>query len=125
NLPLLEGDARLAEWVDRAMRDARGDGLVQMLLIRPFSSQDEARVQAARDAWRTADPANLASLRDDDATVGDVFETANGSSRLMIHFGDLLLATLDAVERHPPDPGLAKVLLNKELPSVRAYALSL
>lgn len=125
NLPLLEGDTRLAEWVDRATRDARGDGLVQMLLIRPFSPQDEARVQAARDAWRAADPANLASLGDDDATVGDVLETANGSSRLTIHFGDLLLATLDAVERHPPDPGLAKVLLDKELPSARAYALSL
>ena len=71
NLPLLEGDARLAEWVDRASRDVGGDGLVHMLLIRPFSPRDEARVQAARDAWRDADRANLAPLRDDDAAIGD------------------------------------------------------
>lgn len=125
NLPLLEGDARLVEWVGRASRDMRGDQLVHMLLIRPFSPQDEARVQGMRDAWRDADPANLASLRDDDAAIGALLETASERSRLNVYVGDLLLATLDAVERHPPDSQLEKVLLDKQMPSARAYALSL
>ncbi len=125
NLPLLEGDARLAEWVDRASRDVGGDGLVHMLLIRPFSPREEARVQAVRDAWRDADRANLAPLRDDDAAIGDVLETATDRSRLDLHFGELLLATLDAVERHPPDPKLSTMLFDDETPGARAYALSL
>lgn len=126
DLPLLEGDARLVEWVGRASRDVGGDGLVHMLLIRPFSPRDEARAEAARRAWRDAEPNNLAPLRDDDAAVGDLLGTAKDGSRLDLHIGELLLATLDAVERHPPNPRLARALFDDdETPSARAYALSL
>ncbi len=125
NLPLLEGDARLAEWVDRASRDVGGDGLVYMLLIRPFSPRDEVRVEAARQAWRDAEPTNLAPLRDDDAAVGGVLATAKDDSRLDTHIGELLWAALDAVERHPPDPKFARALFDDETPCARAYALAL
>lgn len=124
-LPRLAGDARLAAWTARAAHEAQGDPFVLSLLIRPFSPGDDPRRRAVRDALQLADPANLAAFPDDEAQVVVRLAEAGEGSRFDLHYGALLRATLDAVERHPPGARHARWLLNDDTPTLRAYAILL
>ena len=124
-LPRLVGDAKLADWLERATREGRDDAFVHSLLVRAFLPEDDARRSTVRDAWRSLDPANLSMWPDDDSGVAETLAAAGEGRRLDLYFGLLLNAMLDAVERHPPNARQRRWLLNEETPTTQAYALSL
>lgn len=126
-LPRLAGDTRLAAWRDAAEREGRDDPFVLGLLIRPLSpDDDDARRRGVRASWRTLEPANLLVLSDDGAPdVAEILASAGEGRRFDVHFGALLRAMLDAVERHPPNAREARWLFDDETPTPRAYAISL
>lgn len=125
-LPRLARNTRLAAWRDVAEREGRDDPFVLGLLIRPLSPEDDARRRGVRASWRTLEPANLLVLSDDGAAdVAEILASAGEGRRFDVHFGALLRAMLDAVERHPPNAREAQWLFDDETPTPRAYAISL
>jgi hypothetical protein len=124
-LPQLADDARLAEWIERGARDGHDDPFVQMLLTRPFHPQDAARRKTVRDAWRAADPDNLAALPDDEGPVDEILAAAADARRFDVYYGTLLRSVLTAMERHPPSSRFARHLLDETTPTVPSYAATL
>jgi hypothetical protein len=128
-LPALEGDARIASWIERAMREGRDDALVHMLLNRRFSSSDAPRLAALRAQWMRIAPDNLVPAMFDAEARANAADTlpalARDASRFDVYWAEQLRTVVDAFLRHPPGPAHAAVLLEEDTSTVRSYAATM
>lgn len=128
-LPALKNEARIAEWVERATREGRDDPLVHALLNRRFSASDDQRLSALRMHWSRIAPDNFApvmfSTEVGRSGTNDMAALARTASRFDLHYNALLLAVIDAFERHPPSASSAAVLFGGDVPTLRSYASSM
>lgn len=128
-LPALKNDARIAEWVDRATREGQDDPLVHALLNRRFSASDDQRLSTLRMHWSRVAPDNFVpvmfSTEAGRSGANDMVALARSASRFDLHYNALLLAVIDAFERHPPSADRAAVLFGGDVPTLHSYASSM
>lgn len=128
-LPALKNDARIAEWVERATREGQDDPLVHAVLNRRFSTSDDQRLSALRMRWSRIAPDNFVpvmfSTEADRSGTNDMAALARTASRFDLHYNALLLAVVDAFERHPPSTDRTAVLFGGDVPTLHSYASSM
>lgn len=128
-LPALEGDARIASWIERAMREGRDDVLVHMLLNRRFSAADAPRLATLRAQWMRIAPSNLVPVMFDAEARAKAVDAlpalARDASRFDVYWAEQLRTVVDAFLRHPPGPAHAAVLLEEDTSTVRSYAATM
>ncbi|MFD0725918.1 hypothetical protein [Lysobacter brunescens] len=129
SLPSLDKDTRLAAWVQRATREGPDDPLVHMLLNRRFSTSDTMRLAALHAQWARIEPGNVVPLmfaaETERPRASALPIRSPTASRFDLHYNALLLAVIDAFERHPPGANRAAVLFGGDVPTLYSYASSM
>ena len=129
SLPELDKDNRLAAWIERAAREGKEDPLVQALLNRRFSASDSARLAALRSQWARLEPGNIApamfAAESEQPRTSALPGRLDTASRFDLHYNALLLAVIEAFERHPPGADRTAVLLVGDVPTLHSYAAAM
>jgi hypothetical protein len=126
SLPELGKDTRLAAWIERAGREGKDDPLVHALLNRRFSDSDGTRLAALHAQWARIEPGNLVppmfAAEAQMPRISALPSSTRTASRFDLHYNALLLAVIDAFERHPPGADRAAVLFGGDVPTLYSYA---